>query len=125
MAVSITTQTDPYVDKLIVDIDANATVEPAAMASSSTSYIWDIDNTSNSATVCAKFFNHANPTLDGSNSSTEPSVLIVVPKQTRQTVTVSDGVVFATALSFACTAGAATTSNTSPANAVTIRIMAE
>lgn len=125
MAVSITTQTDPYVDKLIVDTDANATVEANAMSSSSTSYIWDIDNTDNTTTVCAKFFDNANPTLDGSGGSTEPAILIVVPKQTRQTVTVSDGVVFATAVSFACTTGAATTSNTNPANAVTIRIMAE
>ena len=125
MAVSITSQNSPYVDKLIVDTEANATVEANAMSSSSTSYIWDVDNTSNTTTVCAKFFNSANPTLDGSGGSTEPTVLFVVPKQTRQTVTVSSGVVFSTALSFACTTGAATTSNTNPANAVTIRIMAE
>ena len=135
MAVSVTSQTNPYVDKLIVDTQANSTVEAAVFSGSGgTTYIIDIDNSNNSAACALRLYNNGNPTHDGSGSSTEPDILIPCPKQTRQSVTITgfsnngataDGVAFGGDYSFACTTSGATATNTSPQNNVTVRIMAE
>ena len=125
MAVSVTSQTSPYVDKLIVDVDANGTPEADPLSGATTSFIFDIDNPDNTTAVVAKFFNAGSITLDGTASSTEPDIIITCPKQSRQTVTISDGIIFGSGLCFACVTGASTTNNSSPQNTVTIRIMAE
>ena len=126
MAVSVSSQLNPYVDKLVVDTDCNATVEPNVLSGGATSYIFDADNTNNAQQVVVlKAFNNANVTLDGSGSSTEPDLLFTIPAGIRQTVTISDGIYFGTALSIACTTGASTTNNSSPTNPVTVRIMTE
>ena len=126
MAHSVSSQLSPYVDKLIVDTTANATAETSIFSGAAANiFIIDIDNTGNSSTVTAKLYDNANPTIDGSNSSTEPDIILTVPKQSRQTVTVDDGINFGSDFSFACTSGASTTNNTSPTSAVTMRIMAE
>ncbi len=126
MAVSVSSQLNPLVDKLVVETECNTTVTQNVLSGGATSYIFDADNSNNANQVAVlKAFNHANPTLDGSNSSTEPDLLFTIPAGTRQTVTISDGIYFGTALSFACTTGASTTSNTSPTNPVTVRIMTE
>ena len=125
MAVSVTTQTAPYVDKLIVDTTSNETAETNVLGGGATTYIFDIDNSNNTSAVYAKFFNNANPTIGGNSSPTEPDIILLCPKQTRQTVTIGDGIYFGTSLSFATTLGA-DTANQSPAlNPVTIRLMAE
>ena len=125
MAVSITSQTAPYVDKLIVDTDANQTAETNVLSGGATTFIFDVDNSDNTYSVYAKFFNNANPTIGGNSSATAPDIILLCPKQTRQTVTVGDGIYFGTSLSFACTTGADTANQTPPANSVTIRLMAE
>ena len=126
MAHSVSSQLSPYVDKLIVDTTANATAETAIFSgAAATIYIIDIDNSKNSSTSTAKLFNHANPTIDGSNSSTQPDIILTIPKQSRQTVTIDDGINFSSDFSFACTAGGSTTNNSNPQSAVTMRIMAE
>tara|TARA_R100001594_G_scaffold84367_1_gene118886 strand:- start:660 stop:1043 length:384 start_codon:yes stop_codon:yes gene_type:complete len=127
MAVSVSSQTTPFVDKLIVDTDANATGEDSIFSGAAANvYIVDIDNSNNStAEVYAKLFNNANPTVGGNSSPTEPDVIIPAPKSTRQTVTVGDGINFSSDFSFACTAGAETASNNNPSITVTVRIMAE
>tara|TARA_R110000787_G_scaffold14939_1_gene45950 strand:- start:648 stop:1013 length:366 start_codon:yes stop_codon:yes gene_type:complete len=121
MAVSVTSQTAPYVDKLVVDTDANATAEDNTLTGAATGYIFDVDNGNNSAPVYAKFFNTTNATT----GTTEPSVLMLVPGNVRQVLTVSSGVAFSAGLSFACVAGSATANAVSPVNSVTIRVMAE
>jgi len=121
MAVSVTSQTDPYVDKLIVDTDANATAEDNVLTGAATCYILDTDNSNNSTAVYAKFFNTTNATT----GTTEPDILMLVPANVRQVLTVSSGVVFAAGLSIACVAGKATSNAVSPTNSITIRVMAE
>lgn len=121
MAVSVTTQTAPYVDNLYVDTQANGTAEDAVSGGAATIYIVDIDNSNNSAAVYAKLFNHAAPT----EGTTEPNFILKAPKQTRQVVTITEGSNFATNLSFMCVTGRETASTTSPPNNVTIRLMAE
>ena len=126
MAASVSSQLSPYVDKLIVDTNCNTTVTTNVLSGGATSFILDADNSNNAAQVVVlKAFNLASPTLDGSNSSTEPDLIFTIPAGVRQTITISDGIYFGTALSFACATGAATTNNTSPTNPVTVRIMAE
>ena len=126
MPVSVSSQLNPYVDKLVVETDCSTTVTTNVLSGGASSYIFDADNSNNAAQVVVlKAFNHANPTLDGSNSSTEPDLLFTIPAGVRQTITISDGIYFGTALSFACTTGAATTNNSSPTNNVTVRIMTE
>ena len=123
MAVSVTSQTDPYVDKLIVDTDANATPEVHVLGAASTNYIFDVDNSNNSSAVYGKFFNIG---ADGVTvGTTEPAILMLVPANVRQVLTVSSGVVFTAGLSLACVAGKATSNAVSPTNNVTIRVMAE
>jgi len=121
MAVSVTTQTAPYVDKLFVDTQANGTAEDAVSAGAATIYIVDIDNSNNSSAVYAKLFDHASPT----EGTTEPDFILKAPKQTRQVVTISEGSYFSTNLSFMCVTGRETASTTAPPNNVTIRLMAE
>jgi len=123
MATSVTSQSDPYVDKLVVDTQANATPENHVLGSAAANYIFDVDNSNNSAAVYAKFFDIgvAGVTV----GTTEPSILMLVPANTRQVLTVSSGVAFATGLSFACVAGKATSNAVNPVNNVTIRVMAE
>jgi hypothetical protein len=126
MAASVSSQLNPYVDKLIVDTDCNTTVTIDVLSGGATSYIFDVDNSNNATQlVVLKAWNHASPTLDGSGSSTEPDLIFTIPAGKRQTITISSGIYFGNALSFACTTGSATTSNTSPTNPVTVRIMAE
>lgn len=123
MAVSVSSQTNPYVDKLVVDTDANATPENHVLGAASTNYIFDVDNSNNSVVAYAKFFNigAAGVTV----GTTEPTILMLVPPNVRQVLTVSSGVAFSTGLSFACVAGRATSNAVSPTNSVTIRVMAE
>ena len=121
MATSVTSQSDPYVDKLVVDTNANATPENHVLGSAAANYIFDVDNSNNSAAVYAKFFNLTNVTV----GTDQPSILMLVSANVRQVLTVSSGVAFATGLSFACVAGKATSSAVNPVNNVTIRVMAE
>tara|TARA_R110002012_G_scaffold269337_1_gene453407 strand:+ start:220 stop:600 length:381 start_codon:yes stop_codon:yes gene_type:complete len=126
MAFTKTTQLDPYVDNLIVDTDANRTVQQAILGgSAATIYIIDIDNTNTGAASVFKAYNNANPTLDGSANSTEPDIIITAPKNVRQTVTIRDGVNLPSDFSFALVTGASTTNYVSPAQTTAVRIMAE
>lgn len=127
MAVSVTSQITPYVDKLIVDDDADETGEDAVFGgAAATIYIVDIDNKNNAtAANYAKLYNNGNPTVGGSNAPTEPDLIFLAPKGVRQTVTIGGGITFPSDLSFACTNGAETASNVGPATSVTMRIMAE
>lgn len=126
MAFTKTTQLDPYVDNLIVELDANRTVQAAILGgAAATIYIIDIDNTNTGAASVFKAYNNANPTLDGSSNSHEPDIIITAPKNVRQTVTIRDGINFPTDFSFALVTGAATTNYASPAQVTAVRIMAE
>ena len=134
MGVSVTTQTAPYVDNLVVDVDADESPENDVLSGPCTVFIFDIDNSNNIVPAYGKFFDATSITLDGTSSSTEPELILLCPKQTRQTVTITgfagngataDGIPFFTGLTFACTSGAETTSNSGVQNPVTIRIMAE
>lgn len=130
MAVSVTTQTAPYVDSLIVDTNSNGTPENDVLSGSADIYVIDIDNSNNTVASYLKIWNHGSPT----NSSDEVDILICAAAQTRQTVTVTgvdtnaataDGVNVGSGLSFATTTGAALSNVTNPANPVIVRIMAE
>ena len=122
MAVSVTSQTNPYVDKLIVDTDADEDPADNVLSGAATVYIFDGSNLLNANTACfLKVWNNANPT----NNSTEFDLLIPIPAGTRQTVTIPAGVNLATALSFAVTTTADLAGVTPPSNKVTVRIMAE
>ena len=121
MPVSVTSQTAPYVDKLIVDTDADATAEDNVLTGAAATYIFDVDNSNNSSAVYAKFFNVTNATT----GTTEPSIQMLVPANVRQVLTIPSAVAFSAGLSFACVAGSATANAVSPVNSVTIRVMAE
>jgi|1_EtaG_2_1085319.scaffolds.fasta_scaffold00227_10 hypothetical protein len=121
MAVSVTSQTNPFVDKLIVDTDANATVEANILSGGATCYIFDGSNANNTADSYIKVWNATGPT----NNSTEFDLLFLLPAGTRQTVTIIGGVYLSTGLSFNCTTTADLAGVTAPTNAVTVRIMAE
>ena len=121
MALSVTSQSAPYVDKLYVETDANAVANDAVTAGAATIYIVDIDNSNNSSAVYAKLFNHAAPT----EGTTEPNFIFKAPKQTRQTITITEGSNFATNVSFMCVTGRETASQIAPTNKVTLRLMAE
>lgn len=121
MAVSVTNQNDPYVDKLVVDTQANSTAEDDVLNGNARVYIVDIDNSNNSVAAYAKLFNAANPT----EGTTEPDMILKAPSQTRMAVSITEGTQFSTNLSFMCVTGSATSSLVSPTNSVTIRIMAE
>lgn len=128
MAVSVTSQTSPYVDNLIVDTNCNKTSEAAVFSGASANvYIVDIDNTNNANTIhYVKLFNaNVSGDVGGSNAPTEPDVILMVPAGKRQAVTVQDGVLFGSDFSFACVTLSATAGNTSPVNNITVRIMAE
>jgi len=126
MAFTKTTQLDPYVDNLIVDTDANKNVQQAILGgAAATIYIVDIDNSDGGSSVVFKAYDNANPTLDGSNSSTEPDIIITAPKNVRQTVTIRDGINLPSDFSFALVSGAATTNYSSPATTTAVRVMAE
>ena len=126
MAVSITSQTSPYVDKLIVDTETDNTANTAVFSgAAATMYIYDIDNSDNVSAAVGKFYDNANPTVGGNSSPTEPDIILTVPKLVRQTVTVHDGITFGSDFSFACTVGADTANAVPPTNKVTFRIMAE
>lgn len=120
MPVSVSSQNNPYVDKLIVDTTANATAEDDVLPGAGTVYIVDIDNTNNSIPAYAKLFNSA-PT----EGTTEPSMMLKAPKNVRQTVTITEGIAFSSQISFMCVSGSATNSLVAPTNNVTVRIMAE
>ena len=124
MAVSVTSQTDPYVDKLIVDTDANATAEDNVLPGASTCYIFDTDNSNNSTAVYAKFYDTGANTITVIGTH-EPHIMMLVPANTRQVVTISSGIAFAARLSFGCVVGKATANAVAPTNPVTIRVMAE
>jgi CelD/BcsL family acetyltransferase involved in cellulose biosynthesis len=122
MAVSVTSQSNPYVDKLIVDTEANATAEFNVLTGAATIYIVDIDNSNNTGSAAyAKLWNNTNPSV----GTTEPDFILKAPKGVRQVVTISSGSNFATGLSFACVTGAETANQTNPTNKVTMRVMAE
>ena len=130
MANSVTTQSNPYVDNLIVDTDSNGTPENNVLSGGATCFIFDIDNSNNTVPTYLKVWNDASPT----NNSDECDLLFLAPKQVRQTVTVtgalangtvSDGIYLGTALTFASTTAATLAGVTNPTNSVTVRIMAE
>tara|TARA_R110000824_G_scaffold178505_3_gene358245 strand:+ start:2246 stop:2608 length:363 start_codon:yes stop_codon:yes gene_type:complete len=118
---AVTTQTSPYVDKLITDDDANETVEANVLTGAATCYIFDGNNGNNTATTYLKVWNHTGPT----NNSTEFDILIMLPGLTRQTVTVGGGIALPSGLSFIATQGAALANISGPLNPVTVKIMAE
>lgn len=121
MPTSVTTQLSPYVDKLIVDTTANATLEANVLSGGATCYIFDVDNSNNTVPCYLKIWNATGPTV----GTTESDIVLLVPKQVRQTVSVTDGIYLGTALSFVCVTLPATNSTASPTNDVTVRIMAE
>ena len=121
MATSVTTQLSPYVDKLVVDTQANGVKEANVLSGAATCYIFDIDNSNNTSATFFKAYNHANPTI----GTTEPDIIILAPKQTRQTVSLTDGIALGTGLSFVCVTSNLTNSTANPTNDVTVRIMAE
>ena len=130
MANSVNTQSSPYVDNLIVTTDSNATPETNVLGGGATCFIFDMDNSNNTAPTYLKVWNDANPTTN----SDQFDLLFLIPAQVRQTVTVtgmlangtiSDGIYLGTSLTYASTTAATLAGVSSPLNAVTVRIMAE
>lgn len=122
MAFSVNTQNNPYVDNIITSTTALAAGDKDVMSGAgATCYILDGDNSNNTVAAYLKLYNSANPTI----GTTEPDIVLKLPAQTRQSVTIGDGIALGSALSYNLTKNVTTSDTTNTTNAVTVRIMAE
>ena len=123
MAFSVSSQSNPYVDKIITATTALAAGDKDIFSGAGANcFIADMNNSNNAQHASyLKLYDGANPTI----GTTEPDLLLKAPKATRQTVTISDGISLGAALSFNLTKNPATSDQTNATNSVAVRIMAE
>jgi hypothetical protein len=103
---------------LLIDTSVTGTYV-AAKASSATLYELELDNSANAAASYFKIYNTGAPTV----GSTVPDWVVMVPASTSRTLVVPSGLVFGTALSYACTTAGGTSGSTSPSSAFALKMV--
>lgn len=122
MAFTLSTRAGNTGTDVIQDVSATSTKQ-APYSSSKTLWAVYVDNTLNTTqTVYFKLWNIASGSV--TVGSTEADMIIPVAGGKKRQITVDQGIVFGTAMVYACVTGAAASNSTSPSNAVPISILA-
>ena len=101
------------------DTSVNATAVNDVLTGTATWWWIKIDNSLNSAASFFKMWNATAPTV----GTTAPDNIILVPAYATVIVAVTEGINFATAISYACVTGAGTAGTTAPTNAVKLEMV--
>ncbi len=121
MALSVSTQVNPIGTKLIVQTSATATSNDNVTGAVSTVYMVEVDNSANGAQVnYVKLYDSAAVTV----GTTAPNMILMITAGAKRSYAFPEGILFATALSFACVTGPGTAGTADPGAAVIVRILA-
>ena len=121
MAPVITPQASPLANRVIKDVDVNATpVVDITGGAPGTIYNLDIDNIANPAEVVYfKIYDNGSPTI----GTDPPDWVFRVPGGQRRSFVIPEGTDFATALTYCCVTQGGSVGNTSPGNPVSVLIV--
>ena len=103
---------------LVVDPDANATVEPDVATGASTLYQVRVDNTANTGSVYLKIADATSATV----GTTHPDMTFAAPGSKVTSFVIPEGHAFLTGISFWCTSGPLSSSTSGPANDVIVHV---
>ena len=119
MAVTTTTLADPIGAKVIIDTDADTTVEQA-LSSGATIYQIQINNTANTTTSVTVKIADVN-----SNASTSSAIThqFSCPAGDKVSFILNTGIVLSSGLAFWCTTGVSSTDTTAPVGEVEVRFL--
>tara|TARA_R100000664_G_scaffold34242_1_gene55632 strand:- start:1907 stop:2266 length:360 start_codon:yes stop_codon:yes gene_type:complete len=117
MAVTTTTLSAHIGGKIIVDADADSTVEQA-LTSGTTIYQIRIDNSNNSNSVFLKI----EDAQSGSNQNV-PDHMFYCPSQSKVSYVINSGIVLASGLAFYVTTSRAAANTDSPTKDVEVRLL--
>ena len=117
MSLSVSTQVNPVGAKLVQQTSATSTPDVNVTGSSTTVYMIDIDNSSNSSASYVKFYD-SSPTV----GTTAPVEIVRVPASQQRVRVITEGSDYSM-LSFACVTTPGNSGTTSPTNPVIIRIV--
>jgi hypothetical protein len=121
MAFTKTTLGTYFGSIIVSDTAAGAVGQDNVTGAASTIHSIEVDNTANSSTtVYFKVYDAANPTI----GTDAPDYTFPVPGGTKLAFTTGDGLVFSTAVSYACVTGKDVANTSAPASSVPILIIA-
>lgn len=122
MPVTKTTTTTALGDVLVVDLDADSTIENNVTGNSSGSiYLVDVDNTANTtAAVYLRIVDAAS----AANVAVDHTWLFYVSAGQRMSYVMASGAAYAAGVTMWCTSNPADGDATSPSSAVVVRIVA-
>lgn len=118
MAVSITEQQTPLGSKVVKDTSVNSTAVNNVTGSSGSIYLIEIVNGATTA-IHFKIYDHASPTI----GTTAPNLVVPVPASSSVSVASTSGIVFGTAISYACVTEAGTAGVTDPNSTVSASLV--
>lgn len=122
MAVTKTTTTTALAGTLVVDLDADATIEDNVTGNTSGSiYLVDVDNTAN--TSAAVYLRIADAS-SVANVSVDHTWLFHVLAGRRMSYVMHAGIAYSAGVTMWCTTDPASGNGTSPSSAVVVRIVA-
>ena len=120
MTTTTTSLANPIGSKIIIDLEANAVPEDAAITGAATLYQIRIDNTNNTNPVYLKILDATSATA----GSSEPNFVLECPASSKASMVSTSGLALSNGLSFWCVTTNDVQGVTPPTNAVEVRILA-
>ena len=121
MAASLTALGGLYGNRVITDTSVSTAIQYNASGGAYSVFTVDIDNSANSAASYLKFWN---VTSGATLGTTDPVMILMAPAGTKAPYGFGKGIVFSTAVSYACVTTAGTAGTSGPSTAVSIVITA-
>ena len=119
MTLSVSDQVPPVGSKLVVDTDADETVNTSVTGAAGNIYQIDIDNTANADnSAFLKIYDDAAPVV----GTTPPDHIMKVPVSQRRGMVIPDGLAF-NDLSFAVVISGGTSGTTGPTSSVIVKMV--
>jgi len=123
MGVTKTTSITALGGNLIIDFDADSSVEGHVTGNSSgVLYVVEVDNTANATT--SAYLRIKDAQSAGAAGTLVPTWMFVAAPGSKASYTFPDGQPYGTGLTLWCTSGNAVDNSTSPADAVIVRLIA-
>jgi len=123
MGVTKTTSITALGGNLIIDFDADSSVEGHVTGNSSgVLYVVEVDNTANATT--SAYLRIKDAQSAGAAGTLVPTWMFVAAPGSKSSYTFPDGQPYGTGLTLWCTSGNAVDNSTSPASAVIVRLIA-